>query len=621
MPTSLNDVTVAAVFDAARNGSTAEVSAPDWSEPRTVERPFPSPVDWRDHWIYFLMVDRFNNPMAAPKTQWDRYADKRQGGTFNGVRERLSYIEDLGAGAIWLTPVLKNRQEPAGGSHHGYGIMDFLEVDPRFGSDPNQAEAELIRLIDEAHARGIYVILDIVINHAGDLFAYNVNGEIKSKAAWSDAPYTIYWRDEHGAARQDWEMLPEDGSLSRDAGVWPSEFQENQWFRHKGTGGPLYGDFETLKEFETEHTDIYHDKPVWNLLIRAYQYVIAKLDVDGFRIDTLKHVERHFAITFCNAIREFALSIGKRNFFIFGETKSEDEAVLAAYTGRFTSDEAGRFGADASLDFPLQWKLGPVVKGFAPPTVVQDMFESRKQVHKEKRLLSTHGDASRFFVTFLDNHDDKHRFLYPRDGGDYTDQLTLALACLYSLQGIPCTYYGTEQGLKGTQELYESSYDPEKGKPEHVREALWGRRDGFDQGNSLYLQLQALAKLRAVEPALRYGRQYFRRVSGNNHDFGFSNDTGGVIAYSRILNNQEVVVAANTNIDTEFSGWVVVDGRLNRDETRYSVAYSNHGTTGSGTPQGGPVILHDRDGTTRAGWARRIYVRLAPMEIQILTPT
>ena len=619
MPASLRAREVVDAIRAAARPARADVVAPDFTAPRRIVKPFPSPADWRDRWIYFLMIDRFNHPSQRPRHDWDRATDERQGGTFEGVRQQLPYLEELGAGAIWLTPVLRNRESEQ--SHHGYGIMDFLEVDPRFGSTRSTAETELIRLVDEAHARGMYVILDVVINHAGDLFAYDVNGAAWNDAPWSDGQYPVFWRDETGTPRRDWTQLPAPGALSRDAGVWPEELQRNEWFRRRGKGGgDLHGDFETLKEFQTELIDTYGDRPVWSRLIDAYQYVIARFDVDGFRIDTLKHVERDFALTFCNAIREFALAIGKKNFFLFGENKSSDEGVLAAYTGRFTADEEGRVGADAALDFPLQWTLGPAVKGFAPPSAVQDMFDQRKRVHQERNLLSTHGEASRFFVTFLDNHDDPSRFLYPRDGGDYSSQLTLALACLFFLQGIPCLYYGTEQGLAGTRELYAPAFDPGKGKPEHVREALWGKPNAFDRAHAVYAEVRRIAELRAREPALRYGRQYFRQVSGNDLDFGFSRDLGGVLAFSRILNDREIVVVANTSADRAFSGWVLVDSRLHGDDASFAVAYSNHGTAGAARPRSGPVRFWDREGPPSDGWARRVYVRLGRMEVQVLAP-
>ncbi|MBI4524750.1 MAG: alpha-amylase [Deltaproteobacteria bacterium] len=610
MPSMLFDDEVIATLAAARKSSEIDVSLP--GGPTRIPRPFPSPLDWRDHWIYFLMIDRFNNPAAPPRSIWDRATGDRQGGTFEGVRQRLNYIRELGAGAIWLTPVLKNRQSDA--SHHGYGIMDFLEVDPRFGTRPDRAEAELVQLIDEAHAHGLYVILDIVLNHAGDVFAYKVNGAIRDAADWRQDPYTIHWRDLDGTPRQDWTDAPDNPA--RDAALWPSELRKNLWMRRQGKGGPLQGDFETLKEFKTEQTDEFNDKPVWNLLIRIYQYIIAKFDVDGFRIDTLKHVERDFALTFCNAIREYAYSIGKKNFFIFGETK-DDEHILAEYTGRYTSEEEGRFGADASLDFPLQWKLAPAIKGFAPPTVIEDVFSLRKKIQQEKNLLSTHGEASRFFVTFLDNHDDHSRFLYPRDGGDYSSQLTLAIGCLLSLQGICCLYYGTEQGLQGTEELYAESVAH---KPENVREALWGKANAFDQAHPIYRQVQKIAEVRASEPALRYGRQYFRPVSGNNRDFGPSKEPGGILAFSRILNDREILIVANTSVSDNFSGWVLIDARINNDDRRFDLAYSNHGATGRSQAVSGPVTFHRRDGSTSDGWARRLPVELAPMELQLLAP-
>lgn len=619
MPASLRAPEVLAALTAARTPSRVDVAAPGWAVPRPIEKPFASPADWRDHWIYFLMVDRFNDPTSALPPHWDRATSDRQGGTLEGVRAQLPYLEALGAGAVWLTPVLKNPR--TGITHHGYGTMDFLEVDPRLGSAPGAADAEFVRLVDEAHARGMYVILDIVINHAGDVFAYDLGGGTPvSETGWRHTPYPVAWRDEAGDPNRAWPALPPSGPPSRDAGVWPNELQANEWFRRQGKdSGDLQGDFASLKEFRTELTDGYGDKPVWNLLIQAYQYVVARYDVDGFRIDTLKHVEREFALAFCNAVREYALSIGKANFFMFGESRTDDEGVLAAYTGRYTADDAATMGADAALDFPLQWRLVPAVKGIGSPTAVQEMFERRKQVQRERHLLSTHGEASRFFVTFLDNHDDASRFLYPRDGGDYTDQLTLALGCLFTLQGIPCLYYGTEQGLRGTQELYAPGYNPATdGRPELVREALWGKPNAFDPNHVLYRHVQQLANLRGREPALRYGRQYFRPVSGNGQDFGFSRDFGGVLAFSRILHEREVLTVGNTSTAAPFTGWVVVDARLNDDQHHFTIEYSNQATAGSGTPEGRAVRFYDAAGAPSEGWARCLYINLAPMEVQVV---
>jgi len=134
----------------------------------------PSPEDWRDQWIYFLMVDRFNNRLRAPKAQFDdpNFVDF-QGGTYRGIQEELPYLKELGAGAIWLSPVLRNLKFEKG-TYHGYGIHDFLRAEPRFAENPDHADDELKELVDAAHRQGLFVIFDIVLNHVGNFFSMTV---------------------------------------------------------------------------------------------------------------------------------------------------------------------------------------------------------------------------------------------------------------------------------------------------------------------------------------------------------------------------------------------------------------------------------------------------------------
>jgi YD repeat-containing protein len=133
----------------------------------------PSPADWRDQAIYFLMLDRFNNRLRPPKVRFDdpNFVDF-QGGNFRGVKEQLPYLKDLGVGAIWLSPALRNLASETG-TYHGYGIHDFLRAEPRFAEDPNRADEELLELVDEAHKKGLFVIFDIVLNHIGNAFLYD----------------------------------------------------------------------------------------------------------------------------------------------------------------------------------------------------------------------------------------------------------------------------------------------------------------------------------------------------------------------------------------------------------------------------------------------------------------
>ena len=129
------------------------------------------------------------------------------------------------------------------------------------------------------------------------------------------------------------------------------------------------------------------------------------------------------------------------------------------------------------------------------------------------------------------------------DGFD--PQVILGVALLFGLQGIPCLYYGTEQGLHGRG-----------GGDRSVREALWGKPNGFDTGHPLYMAIRGLAEIRDSQPALRYGRLYFRPISGDRVRFGASPFAPGVLAFSRILNNQEVVVIANASTEDRFTGHV-----------------------------------------------------------------
>ena len=576
---------------------------------------FASPADWRDQWIYFLMVDRFNNSQSPPRhmpfDDPNYYAF--QGGNLASIQDQLPYIKQLGAGAIWLSPVLANMPlQP--GTYHGYGIHDFLHVDPRFARDPQNADNELRSLVDAAHDLGLYVILDIVLNHMGDAFAYVCDpGEIDclnaqgAQADFRPSPRAIEWRDSLGQARADWPDIATIPNPPTDVLVWPSELQKNLYLRRQGMPGPdddTVGDFASLKQFRTDLPDLQQ------LLIRCYQYVIARFDIDGYRIDTLRYLKGGLPLLFGNAIREYALSIGKKNFFTFGEVFVGDaEEEIARFIGRTTTQGADMVGVDAALDYPLYFDLKPVVKGFAPPSQLVGMYALRKQI--EADVLSSHGDATRYFVTFLDNHDVKERIRYvdPADPTHFDDQVTLGLACLLALPGIPCLYYGTEQGLHGA------------GSDPAVREALWGG-PGFPQDSAYYQHISCIAAVRRQTPALRYGRFYFRPVSGDEQHFGVSPFLSGSLAFSRILMDQEIVVVANTDTANSVALYVIIDSTLNRPGDQFRILYSNKATPRPPTAVlqlgAGAVQVQETDGSTGAGPLNCMMVTLAPLEVQIL---
>src|SRR5262249_54120003 len=160
-----------------------------------------------------------------------------------------------------------------------------------------------------------HVIMDIVLNHCGDVFAYVLDdGSVANAAPWRDGGYRIRWRGADSSPLGEWSEAPRSGDsrLASAAAGWPDEDLMNRAFRRKGKGVEDGGDFESLKELVSTRPE------VRRALIRSYQHAIAKWDIDGFRIDTLKYIEPDFALVFGNAIREFAFEIGKDNFFTFG---------------------------------------------------------------------------------------------------------------------------------------------------------------------------------------------------------------------------------------------------------------------------------------------------------------
>jgi hypothetical protein len=311
----------------------------------------PSPADWRDEILYFLLPDRFSDgheedrPLLSradirtlraqpdrPEWSWRAWADsgKRwQGGTLNGIRGRLDYLQGLGVSALWIGPVLRQRTRLD--TYHGYGIQNFLDVDERFGT-----REDMVTLVEQAHARNILVVLDVIVNHSGNNWAHlRPDGTVDEYGppyrSWpsyygdpadpATAEWSLGWRDEPGrptipartaAGEPHEEVLPRDlqkpaayaragrGDLGDDRVADPHA-------EHKRT------DLVTLKDFALDVGSTLSD------LITCYQYAVAAFDLDGFRIDTVKHMALEDVRNFCGAIGEFADSLGKRNFLLVGE--------------------------------------------------------------------------------------------------------------------------------------------------------------------------------------------------------------------------------------------------------------------------------------------------------------
>jgi glycosidase len=582
------------------------------------QRFFPSPIHWRDEVIYFLLVDRFSDGRedpaglldrgdlggarpAAPAGSpwlWSRWAEsgsgRFQGGTLAGVASKLDYVAGLGMTAIWLSPVFKQRGHDD--SYHGYGIQDFLDVDPRFGS-----RADLVDLVAAAHERGLRVILDVIFNHSGENWVYGpgAGGE-------HEPPYTT-GRHAFGAWRG-----PDGQSIAAiarpDDAVWPRELQDPDRYTRAGKGSLGGGDIEdpraehkrtdflTLRDFDLDAPGLLTD------LARCYKYWIALCDCDGFRIDTLKHVDFEEARNFCGSIKEFAANLGKDNFFLVGEVAGGDTAE-----DRYL-DVLGQ-NLNAALDIAeLRLSLRSLAKGLDTPDAFFAGFDPGRAVMGSHRNL---GDRH---VSVLDDHDhvwgEKLRFSV--DAAP-PHQAFAGVALQLLTLGVPCVYYGTEQALAGP-EASERQWLPDWGRSDrYLREAMFGPehpraagragleavdetlpgfgpfgtagRHCFDPTHPVYRRIAGLATIRRDYPVLRGGRQYLRPTSLFGRPFATSGP-GELVAWSRILDDEEALCVLNPHGTDRRGGDVLVDAELNPDPSFFTVVFDSAGAAGAPSANG-----------------------------------
>jgi glycosidase len=580
----------------------------------------PSPSSWRDQLLYFLLPDRFSDGGEADRPRFDptqpdqfraadagawREAGRRfQGGTIRGIAGQLDYLRELGVTALWIGPVW--RQRPDLETYHGYGIQNFLDVDPRFGT-----RQELRNLVDAAHDRGIYVLLDVIYNHTGSNWFYDDGGHpVEERPYRFQPPYPVHgWRSAAG------QSTPE--TASADDGAWPTAFQDLSWYTRAGRierwdaeswEDPLHpdaefrrGDFFTLRDLDLARGD------VLAAVIRVYQYWIAVSDCDGFRIDTVKHLPWEASRNFCGAIHEYAEAIGKENFLLLGEVTG------GGAMARHYLDVFGR-NIDAVLDIgePARLLAG-MVKGWEEPRAVFAQFQGHD-------ILGSHRQTGRYHVSILDDHDmvgrAKRRFAAGNELPRRNEQAAHAVAAQLTMLGIPCIYYGTEQAFDGTDDRHDPA-DGHGDEDRYIRESMFGGTFGafatagchfFDQDHPTYLRIAAVARLRnrddAVGLALRRGRQYLRETSFLGRPFVLPG-AGELVAWSRVLFDREVLVAINTHGNAARGADVTVDATFHPNGASLAVLYRGDWDDADlrSPPRGESVPVTHRDG--------RAIVRLA----------
>jgi glycosidase len=519
----------------------------------------------QDEIIYFLLPDRFENKNPDNdrgglqgdrlKTGFDPTSKAfYNGGDVAGITARLDYIQALGATAIWLAPVFKNKpvqgapgSESAG--YHGYWVTDFTRIDPHFGT-----EAEFRTLIDAAHGRGMKVYLDIIANHTADVIGYRecesecvyrshadfpysrhggVNGEsINDGFAGDDAPHQT--SDNFAKlTRADYAYTPFVRKAERHVKV-PEWLNDPIYYHNRGNStfageSSEFGDFVGLDDLMTENPRVVRG------FIDIYGQWIEKYRIDGFRIDTARHVNAEFWRAFVPAMLAKAEALGLPHFHIFGEiaTSDPDVAQLARYT-RVA-------GLPAVLDFGFANAVREVVAGNAGTDTLARVFA-------DDALYEGGARSAEQLPTFISNHD-MGRFAYfvrraraTATDSEVLDRTELATAMMMTLRGVPVIYYGDEQGFVGTGADQDARQDM---FPTRVESYRADKRIGtaslltFDTTHPLFALTAKLAAMRRSSPALARGEQVVRAYS----------DKPGLFAVSRVdrNNGHETVVAFNTS--------------------------------------------------------------------------
>jgi neopullulanase len=519
-----------------------------------------------DEVIYFVLPDRFangdvKNDMGGIKGDRMKHGFDPthkgfyQGGDLKGLTQKLDYIQSMGVTAIWFAPVFKNKavqggagQESAG--YHGYWVTDFTSIDPHFGTN-----AEFKAFIDAAHGRGMKVYMDIITNHSADVISYK-ECPTSSCSYRSRADYPYSRRAADGSAINsgfagDSVQTPENfakltdftyaytpvvADAEKNVKV-PAWLNDVRWYHNRGDT-TFRGENSTMGDF-VGLDDLYTENPrVVDGFIEIYGDWIDRFGIDGFRIDTAKHVNPEFWAKFAPAMLERAKAKGISNFHIFGEVANEGNNVHEQALHTRVA------GFPAVLDFAFRRAAIEGVGGKQGSEIFQQLVEA-------DNLYADSALQGRRLPTFLGNHDGgrfarEMRVTNPdADDAEILKRVLLGHALMFTMRGVPTVYSGDEQGFAGD------------GGDQDARETLFASKvkiyldndligtdathaqDNFGQDHPIYRAVAELSKLRIGSPALRRGKTVIRNYS----------EKPGLFAFSRIdeASGEEMLIVVNTS--------------------------------------------------------------------------
>lgn len=474
--------------------------------------------DFQEEVFYFVLPDRFHNGdksndlgAAADDTKRalsrggldESHKGMYHGGDLAGLTEKLPYLDNMGITAIWLTPILRNRAMQSGTSgYHGYWILDFTEIDPHLGSN-----ADLKNFIDQAHKRNIKVFFDIITNHTADVIKYKeCHGE--DGLGWlieeegEDCPFKSVEQLANGDKYT--PIIPKgDETLKVPAWLNDVSLYHNQGDSNWVGESSLRGDFAGLDDVDT------NNEKVTDGMIDIYKAIIDEFKPDGFRIDTVKHVNMEFWQKLSPALMSHAKAQGIENFFMYGEVYSFEPEALASFTtqGKLPS----------VLDFALQGALADaLVNGKGTDSLAKLFAQDHFYQTNHQDVENTNANQ---LVNFTGNHDmGRFAYLLKQSEHNYseTEQIQrnlLAHALIYFSRGVPVVYYGDEQGFVGDGGDQASRQDmmPSKVSSYNDDDLLATDKttadDNFDTNHLFYQTFAKYSELYQQYPALRFGQQ------------------------------------------------------------------------------------------------------------------
>lgn len=448
--------------------------------------------------LYLLMPDRFanGNPkndvvkgMAENKV--DRKAPfGRHGGDLEGVRQHLDYFTDLGVTALWLNPVQENNMK--GGSYHGYAITDYYKIDARLGSNH-----EFRRLVDEAHAKGLKVVMDMIFNHCGSENPLFTNRPAEDWFNF-DSKYvqttfkTATVSDTHAAEAD--RRLAVDGWFTQSMPDW------NQRNRHVAT-----------------------------YLIQNSIWWIEFAGIDGIRQDTHPYADFDFMAKWCKSVME-----EYPHFNIVGETWLNSNAHIAYWQKDSRLAAPRNSELPTVMDFPLFERMG---KAFEEQTTDWNDGLFRLYDYISQDFIYENTDN---LLVFLDNHDTSRFFRNASDTDNFL-RYKQALTYLMTTRGIPQIYYGMEVGMYADKSEGDGKLRNDfPGGWKDDATSCFTREGRSDKQNRLYDFTAKLLHWRKTNPAILNGK-YIHYTIAN-----------GVYVYARVGEGCSTVVVMNgTNTDKE----------------------------------------------------------------------